>query len=192
VSAIVVRILSVGSLTQSIGEMRQRLERRGWAIHEVATLREAAIVLKTVRFPLVLAAEKLQDGSGYELRESVEEQESTLIVALKLSETLLWLPVVEEGESALGRRALNPVMLETEIDKLLTALDRKSDEQAGEKLFRGISSGPVLQDAKSMGETRNRGGELKASVPPLRNPRKAVLRTGGERSTGTNGKHWRG
>jgi hypothetical protein len=172
--------------------MCQRLERHGWAKHEVATLREAAIVLKTVRFPLVLAAEKLRDGSGYELRESVEGLESTLIVGLKLSETLLWLPVVEEGESALGQRALNPVMLEIEIEKLLTAFDHKSDERAGHKLFRGISSGPVLQDAKSTGEARKRGGELKALVPPMRNPRKVVVPTGAERATGTNGKHWRG
>jgi hypothetical protein len=172
--------------------MCQRMERHGWAKHEVGTLREAAIVLRTVRFPLVLAAEKLTDGSGYELADSAEAQGSTLMVGLKLSETLLWLPVVEQGERSLGRRALNPVMLEIEIEKLLAGLDEKSAERGEEKLFRGISSGPVLQDGRAIRETRKKGAELKAVVPPLRNPRKVVLPARVERATGTNGKHWRG
>lgn len=191
-SATVVRILVVGSLTESTNEMCQRLERHGWAKHEVPTLREAAIVLRTVRFPLVLAAEKLADGSGYELTDSAEEQSSTLMVGLKLSETLLWLPVVESGEKSLGRRALNPVMLEIEIEKLLTELDEQSTARGKEKSFRGETSGPVLQESNGTTSARKRNVEIKTEVPPLRNPRKVTLPAPIERATGTHGKHWRG
>lgn len=191
-SAIVVRILAVGSLTESTNEMCQRLERHGWAKHGVATLREAAIVLKTVRFPLVLATEKLGDGSGYELADSAVAQKSTLMVGLKLSETLLWLPVVEEGERSLGRKALNPMTLEIEIEKLLTGLDQQSEKRAGEKTFHGISSGSVLQEAKSMRKTRKRGAELKAPAPRLGSARNVALPPGVAQATETDGKPWRG
>jgi hypothetical protein len=54
----------------------------------VATLREAQIVLRTIRFPLVLASEKLDDGTGYELTKWATEQELTLKVGLQLTDTL--------------------------------------------------------------------------------------------------------
>jgi DNA-binding response OmpR family regulator len=83
-----VRILIIGPLAEATGEMSQRLERHGWATHAVATLREAQIVLRTIRFPLVLASEKLDDGTGYELTKWATEQELTLMVGLQLTDTL--------------------------------------------------------------------------------------------------------
>ncbi len=150
-------------------------------------------MLETIRFPVVLAAEKLPDGNGYELGSSAEEQEATLMVGLKLTETSLWLPVVEKGERSLGTRALNPVMLEIEVEKLLTAIEARSAMRSKEGIFRGVTSGPVLREGKSEKDGPRRGaGESKSVMPPLRGARRAPLPPAVERATGTNGKHWRG
>jgi DNA-binding response OmpR family regulator len=192
-SASAVRILVVGPLEEATGEMSQRLERHGWATHAVMTLREAQIVLQTIRFPLVLAAEKLADGTGYELTKWATQQELTLMVGLKLTDTLLWLPVVEAGERSLGSRALNPIMLEAEIERLLWNLEAARALGTEETVFRGVSSGPVLkQDSSDCASRKKRASEGKTLMPPLRDTKKLTVPTPIDHATGTHGKHWRG
>jgi DNA-binding NtrC family response regulator len=182
-----VRILVVGPLAEATGEMSQRLERHGWATHMVSTLREAQIVLQTIRFPLVLAAEKLDDGTGYELTKWATQQELTLMVGLQLTDTLLWLPVVEAGERSLGSRALNPVMLEGEIEKLLSSIDETRAHGARERVLRA-TSGPVLKGELMSGTGRRKSTtDAKALMPPMRGSRKFPT-AANERATGTHGK----
>lgn len=197
-----VRILVVGPLTEATSDMSQRLERHGWATHCVATLHEAQIVLSTIRFPLVLAAEKLEDGAGYELTEVATRLELTLVVGLQLTETLLWLPVVEAGERSLGSRALNPVMLEGEVERILSRIDAARSSSVRERMLRATSSGPVLREVSgaTAAGRKKQNAESKPVVPPLRGPRKATpavtnprpLNGTPDRATGTHGKHWRG
>jgi hypothetical protein len=82
-------------------------------------VREAETVLKTIRFNVVLSAEKLADGMGYELAPILTRQRGTLYIGVALSETCLWLPVVERGLQSLGDRAMNSGILETEVARLL-------------------------------------------------------------------------
>lgn len=180
-----VRILAVGSLAEATGEMSQRLERHGWATHAVATLGEAQTVLETIRFPLVLAAEKMADGTGYELTKWAVQQELTLMVGLQLTDTLLWLPVVEAGERSLGSRALNPIMLESEIERLLASIDKARMHAAQEQALR-TTSGPVLKGELANAVGRGKGAA--AIVPPMRGARKFPTAMAGERATGTHGK----
>jgi hypothetical protein len=186
-----VRILVVGPLTSGTSEMSQRLERHGWATHSVATLRDARVVLQTIRFPLVLVAEKLEDGTGYELTEWAAKQELTLFVGLQLTETLLWLPVVECGRRSLGSRALNPVMLEGEIERTLAGLDmERAAAGVRDRERRAATSGPVLREEQGTG-ARRKNLEGRTAVPPLRD-RKAPPPVTTERAASATGKHWRG
>ena len=190
-SASAVRILVVGPLTDATNDMSQRLERHGWATHAVASLRDAHIVLQTIRFPLVLAAEKLEDGTGYELTDWATKQELTLIVGLQLTETLLWLPVVEDGRRSLGSRALNPIMLEGEIERMLAEMDSvRAIAGARERAMRAVTSGPVLREERGVAEKR-KNIEARTAVPPLRD-RKAPPPVATERVASASGKHWRG
>ena len=66
-SAAAVRILFVGSSTASAQSTLNELARSGWESHSVQTLQEADSVLRTIRFHLILATEKLADGTGYGL-----------------------------------------------------------------------------------------------------------------------------
>jgi CheY-like chemotaxis protein len=187
-----VRILVVGPLTEATREMSQRLERHGWATHAVASMREAKIVLNTIRLPLVLAAEHLEDGTGYELMYAALRQELTLMVGLQLTETLLWLPVVEGGERSLGRRALNPVMLESEIERMLREMDEASAAVARERTYLSGSSGPVLREGSGIGAGRRKGSsDSKTAMPPMRGLRKAAPAMLAVRAidTATDGKH---
>jgi hypothetical protein len=115
----IVRILIVGPTTSHTQGTLQRLAGLGWGAHSVASVREAETVLKTIRFKIVLCAEKLLDGVGYELAGLIERQGGTLFIGVRLSETCLWLPVVENGARSLGQRAMNPAMLESELEELL-------------------------------------------------------------------------
>ena len=77
-------------------DMSQRLEPTWMGdARLVATLRDAYIVLQTIRFPLVLAAEKLDDGTGYELADWATKQEVDVdrrlaIDGKRCSGCLLW------------------------------------------------------------------------------------------------------
>jgi DNA-binding response OmpR family regulator len=183
-----VRILIIGPLAEATGEMSQRLERRGWATHAVATLREAQIVLRTIRFPLVLASEKLDDGTGYELTKWATEQELTLMVGLQLTDTLLWLPVVEAGERSLGSRALNPIMLEGEIENLMTRTDEARTRTARERTAK-IATGSVLKGELADGIRGQKGAmDSKTLMPPMRGTRKFPTEITADRVAGTHGK----
>jgi hypothetical protein len=114
-----VQILTVGPTTLNTLATLGRLVRSGWSSHSVATVGEAETVLKTVRFNVVLAAEKLVDGLGYDLVPIIGRQGGTLYIGVALSETCLWLPVVERGVRSLGERAMNVAILESEVAEVL-------------------------------------------------------------------------
>jgi hypothetical protein len=99
--------------------MLARLSDRGFGSRVVETLRDARDLLGTFRFDVVLAAEMLADGRGYDLAEIVARRSGTLLVSVALSASCLWLPVVERGVNVLGRRALNARALEVELDFVL-------------------------------------------------------------------------
>jgi hypothetical protein len=122
-----VRILFVGNSTASTDSTLKALARSGWGSHSVKTAREADTVLRTIRFQLTLAAEKLLDGTGYELAPLIVRQTGTLFVSVPLSESCLWLPAVENGARSLGQRVLNPHALAIEADFLLRAYDNASE-----------------------------------------------------------------
>ena len=62
-----VRILVVGLTNANTQAMLERWRRSGWGSHTVDSVQEAETVLKTIRFKVILAAENVSDGSGYEL-----------------------------------------------------------------------------------------------------------------------------
>jgi hypothetical protein len=121
--AAAVRILVVGTSAASTESTLQGLARSGWESHSVKAIREADTVLRTIRFQLTLASEKLPDGTGYDLAWLVSQQTGNLFIAVPLSETCLWLPAVENGVRSLGERALNPLTLKTEAESILRACD---------------------------------------------------------------------
>ncbi len=137
------RILVAGVIPTVALEMLRRFGDRGWGSRQMVTLQQAREQLETYDFDVVLATETLCDGRGYDLADSVTRHKRTLLVGVALSESCLWLPVVERGVGVLGRRALNSQMLETEMEKLLraSALDNVR-EISSRATFAGARSGP--------------------------------------------------
>jgi DNA-binding response OmpR family regulator len=119
------RILVVGKPSRGTQPILSRLANNGWGSRTVETLREAEVLVNTFRFDLVLAAESLPDGRAYAMTETMARRRGTLLVAVALSESCLWLPVVELGTRVLGARALNPEQLEREAEKILRARDQE-------------------------------------------------------------------
>ncbi len=117
--ATAMRILITGTPAPGTNAMLARLTARGFGSRSVETIRAAQDLLETFRFDVVLAAESLADGRGYDLADIVARRGGTLLVGVALSETCLWLPVVERGALVLGRRALNARALEVELDLVL-------------------------------------------------------------------------
>lgn len=208
-STALVRILIVGPPASGTDGIVRKLSVAGWGSHSVVTVREAETVLKTIRFKIVLSAEKLPDGTGYELASLIGRQAGTLFIGVSLSETCLWLPVVEKGSRTLGRRAMNPTMLEAEVRELLRPR-RGSDTEwnpQGDAEQRPMAFGPdplradvmvgVIQDSL----VRRERGSGRAPVPPRR--RLVEAAAGGKHLmpapardvkplAGMAGKHWRG
>jgi DNA-binding response OmpR family regulator len=143
-----VRILFVGNSTASTDSTLKTLARYGWESHAVKTAREAGTVLRTIRFQLTLATEKLPDGTGYELVPLIARQSGTLFVSVPLSETCLWLPAVENGVRSLGQRVLNPGTLAIEASSILRACDA-----ARARLENSYSDGATSPDARIRLET---------------------------------------
>jgi hypothetical protein len=117
--ATMMRILFAGTASSSTDDVLARLAARGFGAYRTDRLREARDLLETFRLDVVLAAETLVDGRGYALADAMRRHSGTLIVGVALSESCLWLPVIERGTAVLGRRAFSPAMLETELDHLL-------------------------------------------------------------------------
>jgi DNA-binding NtrC family response regulator len=138
-SAAAVRILVVGNSTARTESTLEALARSGWDSHSVKTVREAGAVLRTIRFHLTFAAEKLPDGTGYELAALIAQQSGNLFIYVPLSETCLWLPVVENGKRSLGQRALNPLTLAREAEVILRAGDTAVARPESERNGRGMS-----------------------------------------------------
>jgi hypothetical protein len=113
------RILVAGLISPSTSRTLKKLEREGCIFLSAATIADAELSLCAVRFDIVLACEIMPDGRGYELRDSVVNDSANLLVAIALSETCLWLPVVQRGKLTLGERALHSDRLEPEIRALL-------------------------------------------------------------------------
>jgi hypothetical protein len=115
-----VRILAVGSAGPHLSALLERLARNGWASYSVETFVEARTVLRTLQFEVILAAEYLVDGSGFQLAREMGLRPASLFVDVSLSEGHLWLPVVERGANTLGERALDPASFEQELGELLS------------------------------------------------------------------------
>jgi len=123
--AIGMRILVVGKPSRGTQAILSRLANMGWGSRTVETLRDAEVLVNTFRFDIVLAAEALPDGTAYEMTGMIARRGGTLLVAIALSESCLWLPTVESGTKVLGTRALNPEQLEQEAEKILRPSDQK-------------------------------------------------------------------
>ena len=123
--ALVMRVLVVGAPSRGTQAILSRLAIRGWGSRTVETLREAEVLVNTFRFDIVLATESLPDGRAYAMTQMIARREGTLLVAIALSESCLWLPVVEQGRRVLGTRALRPEQLEREAETILRASDPK-------------------------------------------------------------------
>lgn len=122
--SVLVQILMVGNPSPSTGRLIFRLTTRGYGARRVDTVAEARSVLETFRFAVVLAAETLPDGKGYDLAAAVARYSGNLFVGVALSETL-WLPVVERGALVLGQRALNASVFENEVEIALGAMRKE-------------------------------------------------------------------
>ena len=149
------RILVIGSLASPTDTILRRLASRGWGSRRVETLREAQNMLLTFQFDVVLSAESVADGRGYEIADLVIGRAGTLIVGVALSESCLWLPVVEQGARVLGSRALNAHMLESEMEMLIGA--REGQRARGSTVeSKSLSGRPAPQATPP----RRKGGHL--------------------------------
>jgi len=125
--AITIRILVAGMPSESTTAILSRLATHGWGARRVATLQQAREELESVAFDVALASETLQDGLGYELASGVARQGATLFVGVALSESALWLPVIERGTRVLGTPGIHPRVLLQEMESLLGERDREQE-----------------------------------------------------------------
>lgn len=131
--ALVVRILVAGPIHSATRAVLNRLVKHGWGFHAVETLREANTVLGTFQYDLVLASEFLPDGRGYDLMSNLLRRGASLLVGIELSESCLWLPVLDHGKKTLGSRALNARLLESEMESILRGpISVREEEQGGQ------------------------------------------------------------
>jgi hypothetical protein len=121
-SATAISILTVGNPGLVPAGVLARLSAHGWRCRRACTLLDGLAALRETRFDVVLAAESVSGGSGYEFTGPVMEIFGMLFIGIPLSEGYLWLPVVEGGRKVLGQQALNSAMLEPEMEMVATGL----------------------------------------------------------------------
>ena len=146
------RILFVGKPSPHAEVVLGRLTRKNLASEVVQTLREARELIPRSQFDVVLAPEDLPDGHGYELTDSVARRSCTLLIAISLSETWLWLPVVERGARVIGERAIPADLLEPELEELLSERAREHSRA----VHRGTSQGHERRSSKQVMPPRHK------------------------------------
>jgi hypothetical protein len=142
-TVIAMRILVVGTPSAGTVEILRRFSDRGWGSRQVLTVQKAQDLAEIFDFDIVLAMEDLPDGRGYDIAGPVTRHSRTLLVGVALSESCLWLSVVERGVSVLGKRALNAQMLEAEMERLL--LDSARDIASAVSSNSTLPGGRVAQ-----------------------------------------------
>ncbi|HEY7826501.1 MAG TPA: hypothetical protein VIC00_06720 [Candidatus Acidoferrales bacterium] len=145
--ALVVRVLVAGPIHSATRAVLNRLVKHGWGFHAVDSLREANTVLGTFQYDLVLASEFLPDGRGYDLMSNLQRRGASLLVGIELSESCLWLPVLDHGKKTLGSRALNARLLESEMEAILRV---------------EVTDAAAIQPARAEGESPAASGALPA------------------------------
>ncbi len=138
-AATTMRILYAGKPAPMMDEVLAGLAVRGFGAYRAEKLCEACDLLGAFRLDIVLATELLSDGRGYALGDAMRQRSGTLIVGVALSESSLWLPVIERGVTVLGKRALSHAMLEPELDRLLGI--RLLEERSARKVAARLSDG---------------------------------------------------
>jgi hypothetical protein len=150
-----VRILAVGPVVPHLSALLERLARNGWGSYSVESFAEARTVLRTLQFEVILAAEFLVDGSGFQIAREMGPRTTSLYVDVSLSEGHLWLPVVERGANTLGERALDAPSFEQELGELLSG---------------SVASGRVFERAFERASERAPGRAAEARKRPWPNP----------------------
>jgi len=113
-------ILLVGLTGSNQESIEHVLRQRDWNWRTAGSLTGAIRDLgRNIGVELVLAAEALLDGRGYELTDAVAKQNLSLLVDVMLSEGHVWLPVVERGERTFGRGGFGVAELGSVVDELL-------------------------------------------------------------------------
>jgi hypothetical protein len=113
-------ILLVGLTGSNQESIMHLLKQRDWNWKTADCLTGAIRELGgKVGMELVLAAEALLDGHGYELTGAVTRRGSSLLVDVLLSDGHVWLPVVERGERTFGRGGIGLAELGSVVDELL-------------------------------------------------------------------------
>jgi hypothetical protein len=138
-SGTTMRILFTGEPGPTTDGVLARLAGRGFGAYRAENLREARELLDTFRVDVVLATESLKDGRGYALADAMRRHCGTLMVSVELSESCLWLPVIERGLAVLGTRAFGAAMLEAELDRVLG--DRVIEESRPRRITARLSDG---------------------------------------------------
>ena len=146
--------------------------------------------MRTTPFDIVLAAETMTDGRGYDLTNYVVSHSATLLIAVALSETCLWLPVVQHGVRTLGERALNSFALQSEITALLNekatgaaapfagAVQGFMPESASHRLMAGLDQRTGPEERRGL-SVRSNAGPDKIGRPQLKpGPEGATTQTG--------------
>jgi hypothetical protein len=113
-------ILLVGLAGANQESIAHLLMQRDWNWKAAESLASAVRHLgRMTGLKLVLAAEVLVDGRGYELTDLIARQGSSLLVGVMLSEGEVWLPVVERGERTFGRGGIGMADLGSVVSELL-------------------------------------------------------------------------
>jgi DNA-binding response OmpR family regulator len=158
--ATIMRILFVGKPSPHTDAVLGRLRRKNFASDVVDTLREARELLRCHQFDVVLACEYLPDGRGYELTDPVARRSCTLLIAISLSETWLWLPVVESGARVIGERAVHSDLLEPELERLFSERARENPRA----VHRETSLGHERRVSKQVMPPRHRNVSAAANI----------------------------
>lgn len=113
-------ILLVGLTGSNQESIQHVLRQREWSWRTADSLTGAIRELReNIGVELVLAAEALLDGRGYELSDTVVKHNSSLLIDVMLSEGHVRLPVVERGKRTFGRSGFGVAELGSVVDELL-------------------------------------------------------------------------
>lgn len=97
-----------------------RLGQKGFGTYSTDTIQRGREIIKACNFELLISAEELPDGRGYDLIDPVIARGISLFIGIETSNDALWIPVVDHGENVLGNAAIDFDVLERELEDVLT------------------------------------------------------------------------
>jgi hypothetical protein len=120
-------VLLVGKRSGDAAELVDYLKRRGCVVRSAASCDEAAALLRSRKFNLVLSDFLISDGSAYRLMPLLSGTRTSMFISNAVEDGCWWMNAIYEGQDCTREPGMHPSEFKARLNYLLDKLHSRTD-----------------------------------------------------------------